>query len=66
MKVLIDRPFIIGDWIRANDGSIEGVVEDIRFLSTRIRTFADTEITVPNNKIANLAIENFSRMTSIP
>ncbi len=63
MKVLADRPFVMGDWIKSTDGSIEGVVEDIGFLSTRIRTFADTQITVPNNKIANLAIENFSRMT---
>lgn len=63
MKVLIDRPFTLGDWIKSSDGSIEGVVEDIGFLSTRIRTFADTQITVPNNKIANLAIENFNRMT---
>ncbi len=63
IKVLIDRPFVIGDWIRSTDGNIEGVVEDIRFFSTQLRTFADTVITVPNNKIANLAIENFSRMT---
>lgn len=62
-KVLLDRPFVIGDWIKSTDASIEGVVEDIGFLSTRIRTFADTQITVPNNKIANLAVENFSRMT---
>lgn len=62
-KVLLDRPFVIGDWIKSTDASIEGVVEDIGFLSTRIRTFADTQITVPNNKIANLALENFSRMT---
>lgn len=63
MKVLVDRPFTLGDWVKSTDGSIEGVVEDIGFLSTRIRTFADTVITVPNNKIANLAIENFNRMT---
>ena len=63
MKVLADRPFVIGDWIKSTDGTIEGVIEDVGFLSTRIRTFADTQITVPNNRIANLAIENFSRMT---
>ncbi len=63
MKVLADRPFVIGDWIKSTDGKIEGVIEDVGFLSTRIRTFADTQITVPNNCIANMAIENFSRMT---
>lgn len=62
LKVLLDRPFVIGDWVRSTGGDIEGVVEDIGFLSTRIRTFAKSQITVPNNKIANMAIENFSRM----
>lgn len=61
IKVLIDGPFKIGDWIKAGDQ--EGVVEDIGFFSTKIRTFKKSLITVPNNTIANTPIENFSRMT---
>ncbi len=60
MMIILDRPFKIGDWVKAGD--MEGTVEEIGFRSTRIRTFAMTLITVPNNLIANLAIDNFSRM----
>jgi len=37
-------------------------VEDINFRSTRIRTFADALVTVPNSTLANEAITNWSRM----
>jgi MscS family membrane protein len=60
LMIILDRPFYLGDWIRS--GEIEGVVEEVGFRSTKIRTFAKTLITVPNNVIANLAIDNFSRM----
>ena len=58
--IILDRPFHIGDWIKA--GEMEGVVEEIGFRSTKIRTFAKTQISVPNNIIANMALDNFSRM----
>lgn len=58
--IILDRPFHLGDWVKAGD--MEGVVEEVGFRSTKIRTFAKTLITVPNNIIANLAIDNFSRM----
>ncbi len=60
LMILLDRPFQIGDWIRA--GEVEGTVEEIGFRSTRIRTFAKTLITIPNSTLTNLAINNFSRM----
>lgn len=60
LMILLDRPFRIGDWIRA--GEMEGVVEEIGFRSTKIRTFAKTLISVPNNVIANLPLDNYSRM----
>jgi len=60
LMILLDRPFRIGDWIKAGD--MEGTVEEIGFRSTKIRTFAKTLISVPNNVIANLPLDNFSRM----
>jgi MscS family membrane protein len=60
IMILLDRPFTIGDWIKA--GSMEGVVEEIGFRSTRIRTFAKTMITVPNSVLMNMSIDNFSQM----
>jgi len=60
LMIIFDRPFRIGDWIKAGD--MEGVVEEIGFRSTKIRTFAKTLIMVPNNVIANMPLDNFSRM----
>ncbi|MBE0501777.1 MAG: mechanosensitive ion channel family protein [Desulfuromonadales bacterium] len=60
MMIILDRPFKIGDWIKG--GEMEGTVEEIGFRSTKIRTFANTLITVPNSIIANLPLDNFSRM----
>ncbi len=56
VTIFTDRPFQIGDWIKTP--SVEGVVEDVGFRSTRIRTFEKTLITIPNYKIANETIEN--------
>ncbi len=60
LMIILDRPFHIGDWIKAGD--LEGTVEEVGFRSTKIRTFAQTLISVPNSKVADMAIDNFSRM----
>lgn len=60
IMILIDRPFTIGDWIRTSE--FEGVVEEIGFRSTRIRTFAKTLINVPNSSLANMVIDNIHAM----
>ncbi len=60
LMIIFDRPFQVGDWIKAGD--MEGTVEEVGFRSTKIRTFAKTLISVPNNLIANLPLDNYSRM----
>lgn len=59
IMIMVDKPFRIGDWIKSGD--FEGTVEEIGFRSTKIRTFAKTVQVVPNNKIANMMIENMDR-----
>ncbi|WP_254545116.1 mechanosensitive ion channel family protein [Halomarina pelagica] len=54
--ILKDRPFEIGDWIEWND--MEGTVEDIDLRVTRVRTFDNERITVPNSELANNALTN--------
>lgn len=56
IMILVDRPFVIGDWIKTSD--FEGVVEEIGFRSTRIRTFDKTLVNVPNSMLANMVIDN--------
>ncbi|MED1467290.1 mechanosensitive ion channel family protein [Bacillus salipaludis] len=58
--IVTEKPFSIGDWILTP--SVEGIVEDINFRSTKIRTFSQALVTVPNATLANEAITNWSRM----
>ncbi|SHF71703.1 mechanosensitive ion channel family protein [Ornithinibacillus halophilus] len=58
--IITEKPFGIGDWILTP--SVEGTVEDITFRSTRVRTFADAVVTVPNATLANESITNWSKM----
>ena len=57
--IITDKPFDIGDWVVTAD--VEGTVEDINFRSTRIRTFAQALVTVPNSKLVDQPIINNSR-----
>lgn len=59
-SIVADRPFNVGDYIKTPDG--EGTVERVGLRSTRLRQADQTEITLPNNKVANSAISNLSRM----
>lgn len=58
--IFLDRPFIVGDWVEM--GSIEGTVEDVSLRTTRIRTFANSLITVPNAQFTTSHINNWSLM----
>lgn len=58
--LMIDRPFTIGDWIECS--SIEGIIEDVSFRSTRIRTFEQGLVIVPNTTLSNDNILNWSTM----
>ena len=62
LMLLIDKPFVVGDWIRSPDREIEGTVEDVGWRSTRIRTFDRRPLYVPNANFACLAVENPERM----
>lgn len=59
MVIVLDRPFEIGDWIQTSN--VEGLVEEITFRSTKIRTFSMAIATVPNSKLANDSIINWTQ-----
>ncbi|GAB6880197.1 hypothetical protein JCM17823_24710 [Halorubrum gandharaense] len=54
--ILKDKPFEVGDWIEW-DGNA-GRVEDIDLRVSRVRTFDNERITVPNGDLANNAVTN--------
>lgn len=58
--IFIDKPFKLHHWIKFEGG--EGIVEDIGVRSTKIRTFGDSLIIVPNANLLSANIENFSEM----
>lgn len=59
IMILLDQPFKVGDWIKVGDD--EGTVEEIGFRSTRIRTFYNSLVSLPNSNVANLTIDNLGR-----
>ena len=54
--IYADRPFQIGDLITV-DG-VTGVVEDIGFRSTRMRTLESSLVTIPNGQLVNVTVNN--------
>ncbi|MEX1033322.1 MAG: mechanosensitive ion channel family protein [Cellvibrionaceae bacterium] len=62
LMVYLDRQFAVGEWIRSPDQNIEGVVEDIGWRLTRIRTFDKRPLYVPNSTFTQISVENPSRM----
>lgn len=57
VTVFLDRPFQLGDWIHFE--GIDGTVEEVRVLATRVRTFANSLVYIPNGKLANMTIDNY-------
>jgi len=56
--IYTDRPFRIGDWIEWDDGTYAGIVEDISLRVTRVRTFDNELLTVPNSLLTDNVIKN--------
>lgn len=55
--IFADRPFQVGDWVVVGD--IEGVVEQVGMRSTRIRTFYNSLVSLPNSKVVNTPVDNY-------
>lgn len=58
----INRPFCVGDWIMSPNKNFEGVVEEIGWYMTKIRTFARRPTYIPNALITDAIVENPGRM----
>ena len=63
LTIYLDRPFVVGEWIRSPDKQLEGTVEYISWRHTRIRAFNKNPIYVPNAVFTNIVVENPSRMS---
>jgi small-conductance mechanosensitive channel len=54
--IYTDKPFKIGDWIEWNGNS--GIVEDISLRVSRVRTFDNELLTVPNSDLTTNVVKN--------
>lgn len=63
VTILMDTPFKIGDKVRINNQ--DGIVEEIGFRSTRVRTASNTLVSFPNSMVASVQIDNLSEINSL-
>lgn len=56
--ILLDKPFVIGDYIKIS--GTEGNVENVGFRSTLIRTPDKTLVSMPNRNLISNSLENYS------
>ncbi len=61
--MLAERPVRLGE--RITFGNFDGVVEDVGFRCTKLRTQADHLVTIPNSTLVNESIENVDRRRTI-
>ncbi len=59
LNIFLDKPFQVGDSIEV--GGVSGVVEEVGFRSTRVRTFHNSLVTVPNSNITNANVDNMGQ-----
>lgn len=59
VTVIADRPFQVGDWVVI--GNVEGTVEDLGFRSSRIRTFYNSLVTIPNGNLVRATVDNYGQ-----
>lgn len=60
--IIGEQRFQNGDWILV-DGIVEGTIEIIGLRTTKVRRFDMAPVFVPNSKLADNALTNFSQMT---
>lgn len=63
LTIFSDKPFQIDDLIEIGDS--KGVVEEVGFRSTKLRTLDGHQISIPNSTVANTEIENITRRPDI-
>ncbi len=57
--LLFSRPFRVGDWIEVNDST--GIVKDVTIFNTKVQTFDDKHVLIPNDQITSSQLTNLSR-----
>jgi small-conductance mechanosensitive channel len=59
MQMVLDRPIKIGDYVELDSGD-KGTVVDIGWRSTRVQTYTNNIVTIPNSRMADSKIINYN------
>lgn len=59
VQLVLDRTFKVGDKVELDSGEM-GVILDIGLRSTKLRTFDNEVIYIPNGQLANAKLKNFT------
>jgi MscS family membrane protein len=59
LMIFADKSFSVGDWI--DNGNVSGTVEEIGLRSTKIRTFYNSLVPVPNSLLSDKSIDNLGK-----
>jgi len=58
LAIQVDKPFRVGHWITAGDW--EGVVVEVTWRATKLRTRYGNEVIIPNSELGKQAVNNYS------
>jgi small-conductance mechanosensitive channel/CRP-like cAMP-binding protein len=61
LAIQIEKPFRVGEWVRIAD--IDGLVSEITWRAVKVRTKSGNFVIVPNSKLADDIIINYSEPT---
>ncbi|MDB4835475.1 mechanosensitive ion channel family protein, partial [Cyclobacteriaceae bacterium] len=56
IMIFLDRPFQVGDWVKTNN--IDGDIESIGLRTTKIRTYDNSLISIPNSTLTDSTLNN--------
>lgn len=59
--ILVLKPFVVGDFIREDSHGNEGTVKEISLFYTKLLSYDNKTIILPNGSLANCSMVNFSR-----
>lgn len=59
VHILVENPINLGDFVKLSSGE-EGVITDIGWRTTRLRTFGNNVIVIPNTKITSGILTNYN------
>ena len=61
LMIFADKQFSVGDWISSE--KVSGTVEEVGLRTTKVRTFHNSLVVVPNSQLADNSLDNMGRRT---